>query len=118
MHLRVIVKTLGLRYTHLYEALELAYMATYIVARGVFIPLEVVYNCVLAEQCPIIVKVICCGLAAQSWYYIAEMYKILSRKMSQLKERNKKKISYFWLSVNPQIKELAYTTRTSRENVF
>jgi len=118
MHVRAILKTLGLRYTRLYECLELIYMSTYIIARGVFIPIEVVYNCVSAEMCPLIVKFICCGLAGQSWYYILEMQKILKRKLSQLKERNKKNISYCWLSVNPKLKELSYINTAVRENVF
>jgi len=62
MHLRMIVKQFGLRYTRLYEVLELIYMATYMISRGIFIPFTLVIDCVRAELCPIIVKVICVGL--------------------------------------------------------
>jgi len=118
MHLRMIVKQFGLRYTRLYETLELIYMATYMISRGIFIPFTLVIDCVKAELCPIIVKVICVGLFLQSVFYIFEMFKILKRKQKQLKERSKAKISYFWLSENPQIKSLSYMNRENKDKIF
>ena len=38
MHSRVILKNIGLRYTKLYEVLEILYMSTYVIARGVGLP--------------------------------------------------------------------------------
>jgi len=72
MHARVIARNFGLRYTKLYELFELLYMATYITARSIGIPLVLWIPCITAEKCPIIVKIICSGLTIQSLYYVKE----------------------------------------------
>jgi len=62
MHLRSIILILGKKYTKLYELNEGAYMGLYIISRGIFTPVFLVYPCVLSEKTPFILKFICCGI--------------------------------------------------------
>jgi hypothetical protein len=117
MHIRQILRVLNLRYTNLYELCELAYMGTYIVARGIFVPI-VLYNCIKSHNTPYMVKFMCLGLTLQSLYYITQMAGILKKKYRQWVERSNKKIAYQWLSENPKIKELTYTSKESKDNIF
>lgn len=48
MHLRVILKNFGLRYTKMYELMEVIYMVTYSISRGIFVPILLVYPCMLS----------------------------------------------------------------------
>ncbi|KAL4440769.1 hypothetical protein ABPG74_013750 [Tetrahymena malaccensis] len=118
MHARVILRSFNLRYTKIYEVLELVYMVSYIIARSIMIPFALWIHCIQAEKCPFIVKFICTGLTVQSLYYIKEMYGILLRKYKQLKERKQKKISYFWFSENAKVKDLSYANKEAKQNIF
>lgn len=80
MHLRVILKNYGLRYTRAYELMEIIYLVTYSISRGIFVPIYLVYPCLLSQNSPIMVKVICLGLFFQSVFYIKEMMGIMRRK--------------------------------------
>jgi len=117
MHFRAILRTLRMRYTKLYELAECAYIVSYIVARGILITLLVITATPVSET-PIAIRVTCIGLWIQSLYYIYEMYGILKRKIRNQKERNNKKISYFWFSDNPKLKELSYYKNEGTDNIF
>lgn len=80
MHVRAILRNLGLRYTKAYELCELSYIIIYAIARGVFTPVFLVYPCVLSQTTPFLVKCICVGIFLQSVIYIREMIKIMKRK--------------------------------------
>lgn len=94
------------------------YMGVYMISRGIFIPFALVIDCVKAEMCPIIVKVICVGLFLQSVFYIYSMFGILARKNKQYNERCKANVSLYWTSENPKIKELSYCSREKKDNIF
>jgi len=117
MHFRAILRTLRMRYTKLYELAECAYIVSYIVARGILITLLVITATPVSET-PIAIRITCIGLWIQSLYYIYEMYGILKRKIRNQKERNNKKISYFWFSDNPKLKELSYYKNEGNDNIF
>ena len=61
MHFRIILRTYNLKYTRLYETLEIAYLILYIVARGLIMPF-VCYRVCTDPTVPIIIKLTCFGL--------------------------------------------------------
>ncbi len=107
MHLRCIVKAVGLRHTLLYEALEVAYLGPYVLFRGVYMSLRIV-PLLLAARPHWLVKAMMVGLFLQSLFYITKMYAIAKRKIRQFREMATKGIWYFWLTVNPRLSELSF----------
>ena len=117
MHFRSILRAFGRRYTQLYEALDTAYMVTYIIARGGFIT-YVIYEAILISEIPFLLRFTCFALWAQSVYFIKEMISIFKRKARQSSERKKKGIEYYWLTENPDVKKLSYMKKEVKETVF
>lgn len=117
MHFRAILRTLKMRYTKLYEFSECLYMATYVVARGIFITLLVITATPVSET-PIAIRITCIGLWVQSLYYIYEMSGIMKRKLKNYRERVNKNISYNWFSDNARLKELSYYKNEGSEKIF
>ncbi len=70
MHSRVILKNIGLRYTNLYETLEIIYIASYCLARGIGIPFHCMPETFMADNVSILEKVLLTALFFQSIYYI------------------------------------------------
>lgn len=85
MHLRVIFRNFGLRYTKAYEYSENTYLCSYIIARGICCPLLVLWPSLASENSPVMVKIICFSLTLQSVYYILQMTKIIRKKLAQYK---------------------------------
>jgi len=117
MHARAILRTLGKRYTKLYELFELIYLTFYIVARGIFIT-KMIYDCILISEIPILLRITGLGLWVQSVYYIREMSNILKRKLKQERERKLKGVNYFWLSENPDLSKLSYFKKEAKDVIF
>jgi len=117
MHFRMILKLLKLRYTALYELLEIAYIAIYVVFRG-FLASILFFKTWQVPQTPVSVKLTCSGIWFQSLFYIKEMIGIMKRKSAQLKERKEKNIQYFWLSENPKLVDLSYYRKELRDKIF
>jgi len=117
MHFRMMLKQLKLRYTALYEFLEIMYIVIYIVFRGV-LATRLFFDCWAVTQTPLAVKFTCSGIWFQSLFYIKEMVGIVQRKSGQFKERKEKSISYWWLSENPSLADLSYYRKESRDKIF
>jgi len=117
MHFRCILRTFRMRYTKLYEFSELIYIGTYIVARGICITYLVI-TAVPVSETPILIRLTCLGLWAQSVYFIYEMNSILQRKLKSYKERCDKGISYNWFDDNKRLAELSYYRKEGTERIF
>lgn len=46
------------------------------------------------------------------------MGRISKKKLSNLKERNSKNVSYFWFSTNPKVKDLDYVKNSKDEGIL
>jgi hypothetical protein len=117
MHFRAILRQLQMKYTKLYELADCLYIASYIVARGIFITLLVITATPVSET-PLIIRLTCIGLWVQSMYFIYEMIGILKRKAKQLRERSEKSIDLQWLYDHPRLPELSYYKNEGSEKVF
>jgi hypothetical protein len=117
MHFRVILREFGKRYTKLHEILDVLYMVTYLIARGYFMT-KVNYDTILLSGVPILLKIACVGLWFQSVLFAKEMIFILQKKYKQSQERKKKSVHYFWFTENPEIKNLSYTRKETKEAIF
>ena len=62
MHFRIILRSFGLRYTLIYELIEIIYLFLYLVARGVCTPILLTWKCIISENTPLMVKIICVGI--------------------------------------------------------
>jgi len=117
MHIRAMLRLAGKRHTRLYEVMEIIYMTTYIIARGIFIS-KVNYDTVLMSEIPFLLRFACFSLWVQSLVFIKEMVVILQKKVLQFQERRTKSINYYWFSENPEVKNLSYFRKGGKEKVF
>jgi len=117
MHVRVILRTIKMRYTKLYEFSETFYLVTYILCRG-FFATHLVITAVPVSETPIIIRMVCFGLWLQSVYFIVEMFSIVKRKYKQYKERCQKQISYNWFTNNPKIAGLSFYKTEIKDKIF
>ena len=90
MHLRTILRNYNLRYTKAYETCENAYLSIftliivlYILARGIFCPIFLVYPCLFSVKTPLPIKIMCIAIALQSYHYIIKMVSIVKKKLKQ-----------------------------------
>lgn len=58
----------------------------YIIARGIICPFYLLVPSLQSDNSPLIVKIICFSLTAQSFYYILQMTKIIRKKITQYNE--------------------------------
>jgi len=117
MHFRVVLRTLKMRYTKLYELAECMYIVAYIIARGIFITLLVI-KATPVSSTPIMIRFTCIGLWVQSLYFIYEMTGILKRKVKHFKERMQKNISLNWFDDNSKLVELSYYKSEGKDKIF
>ena len=117
MNLRMILKMYGLRHTLLFEALDLVYLFTYIIARG-GLGSVVVFLTVTHKNTPLLIKLVCLGIFVQSLTFISIMLKILRKKVKEKAERESKEIELFWFSFNPMLTKLDYMNKKSEANIF
>jgi len=117
MHFRVVLRTLKMRYTKLYELAECAYIVLYIIARGIAMTLLILTSTQVSST-PIIIRMTGCGLWVQSLYFIYEMTGILKRKVKHFKERCQKGISLNWFDDNAKLAELSYYKTEGKDKIF
>lgn len=95
MHLRIIVKYLGLRYTRLYEFLEITYFLTFLFGRQLFLH-PVIYNTWVCEEIFLTGKILATIILLQSWLFTYRMTSSINRRLLEIKERNKLGIKLQW----------------------
>ena len=96
MHLRMIVKDIGWKYTRLYEVLEIAYFITFLFGRQVFLN-PAIWNVVVT--CPEIFlpcKILGCVILAQSWLFTYRLMATIQRRVAEIRERQKHGIKLQW----------------------
>ena len=106
MNLRYFCRFYGMKHTYLYELIDIMYMATYTLFRGlspfIILPMYFKYRInygLLAFSLIILF---------QSYYFISRMFKIFENKVSEYKCRHQQNIHYFWFSVNHEVEQLRY----------
>lgn len=107
MHLRGILKNVGLRHTLLYEISDATFMFTYIFMRAIIGPV-VCTQSYFAKSVHILVPMIFVGILVQSAKFMMVMTKIIQKRYSNYLERKSKNISLYWFSINPESKKLHY----------
>lgn len=104
MHMRIMLKHIGLRYSRSYEVAEFMYFGTFFLGRYV-LGHPAVYLTITCEHMNMPGKIVCLGVLAQSYQFLYRMYFIVLRRFAEIAERNKKKLAFRWFSAIPQ-KEL------------
>lgn len=97
MHMRMVLRHLGLRYSKSYELSELLYICTYSFSR-VFLGIHNGYNMILCEHVTIVIKVLGVSILLQSYYYIYQMYFIMKSRYREYRERKVKGVKLRWCS--------------------
>lgn len=113
MHIRIILRTYGLKFTKLYLCLEFLYIVIYIIARGILAPIEVfnlLFNCLTKF---IVYKFCAILLLLLSLYNIKKMFGILKLRYREMCERKIKNIELFWFEVDNNAQELNYKKKES-----
>ena len=117
MHFRVICRSLGLKNTKLYELADIMYMVIYFIFRGLMAPVVCIMT-YMSSKTPLMIKIAYSSLLFQSLYFISIMYSICKKKRKEYNERQSKKIKLFWLSENPEVKNLKYFQKKQKLKIF
>jgi hypothetical protein len=117
MHARLIVRSLGLRHTKIYESCEFIYIFLYIYYR-LFKGIFVVYNTVSTPNGHPIVKAIAIGVAIQSYFYVYRMVSIVKNRMKEMKERKKGGVQLYWFSHNTKVEKLPYFIKSAKKDAI
>ena len=104
MHMRIMLKHVGLRYTRAYEVAEFIYFGAFFAGRMI-IGHPCVYKTMICSELNYFAKIVCLGVMAQSYQFLYRMYFIVVRRFAEIKERNNKKIAFHWFEAIP-LKEL------------
>jgi hypothetical protein len=119
MHVRKMLEDFELRHTLLHEVLENIYFFLYIAARSFLLPHCLILGFLNHKYVPIFSILVCLLLGIQSWLFIRKMVKIIKKKLAQRQERNAKKVSLWWFSVNPEVNtKLEYPKQFHKEKIF
>ena len=87
MHMRIMLKHIGLRYSRSYEVAELCYFTFFFIGR-IIVGLPAVYATIACEHMNWLGKFVCLGVTAQSFQFLYRMYFIIVRRFAEIKERN------------------------------
>ena len=97
MHMRILLKHLGMRYARSYEVAEFWYFISFFIGRFCIAPFKV-FNTVTCPPVNILAKIVCIGIMVQSCQFLYRMYFIFMRRLEEIKERNEKKIKFHWFT--------------------
>lgn len=107
MHLRVIIRNLGYKYTKIYEQAENLYICTfenysvlYILARGIFSPFFLMIPCLMSPKIHILLKLAIFALHLQSFFFIYEMIAIVKKKNKRRAEMLEKQVEMDWFTMD------------------
>lgn len=107
LNLRGILKLYDLRFTKIYELLEVFYFVIYILTRGFIGPVLFLLG-LFSPSTPHLVKLAVFGIILQSSFFIKDMLFIFKRKYNEYQERVEKGIGLYWFSHNPESFNLDY----------
>ena len=95
MHVRVMLRNLGLRYTMAYEVAEYCYFVMFFFGR-VVMGHPVVYDTITCDSMHLFGKIVSLGVLAQSYLFLYRMYYIMKGRIAETSERNMKKLRIGW----------------------
>ena len=101
MHMRIMLKHVGLRYSRAYEVAEFCYFVSFFIGR-IILGHPVVYLTVSCGSMNFMGKFISVGVLLQSYQFLYRMYFIVMRRFAEISERNKKKLPFHWFQPIPQ----------------
>lgn len=117
MHIRSMLKLYDMKHTKIYAALDILYMATYLVMRGALCPV-LIYGAFCCGGIPLIVTASTVMISFQSYYFMFAMYKIIKKLRREQLERNRAGVSLFWFSTNEKLMALDYIKKKEKINLF
>lgn len=117
MHLRVIVRELGFRYTKLYEVLEFSFLGSYIFGRLIMWT-PIVIQVQFIPEVPLLTRLSGTLLLFQSYHFMIKMIKIFKSRYNQWLERSQKGVEMNWFSTNPDVKKLNYVNSGKGETAL
>ena len=91
MHVRVMLRNLGKRYTKAYEVAEYTYFVMFFFGR-IVIGHPVVWNTVTCGSMNLLAKIVSLGVLAQSYQFLYRMYFIARARVAETSERARRKI--------------------------
>jgi len=108
MHLRVFIKSAGLRHSKLYENAERLFVGTYVYLRCIavwpyFIPM------IMAPSTPWTLFILAPLIMVQSHGWALIMCKMLWKRYLEWKERKENGVKLYWFSENKEVYQLSYT---------
>ena len=87
MHMRIMLKHIGLRYARAYEIAEFCYFVMFFIGRFI-IGQAVVYYTMTCDEMNWLGKFVCLGVLAQSFQFLHCMYFVVVRRFAEINERN------------------------------
>ena len=100
MHVRIMLRNVGKRYTRAYEVAEYTYFLTFFFGR-VVIGHPVVYASVTCPALSKFSRFVSLGICAQSYLFLYRMYFILNSRIKETAERRQNKIKISWFEPIP-----------------
>jgi len=100
MHMRIMLKHVGLRYSRAYEVAEFFYFGSFFAGR-IVMGHPTVYATLTCSKLNLFAKIVCAGVMVQSYQFLYRMYFIVMRRFAEIRERNKKKITLHWFKAIP-----------------
>ena len=100
MHIRIMLRNLGKRYTRAYEVAEYTYFISFFIGR-VIIGHPVVYISLMCPALSKLTKFVSLGITAQSYLFLYRIYFVLNSRLKETAERRKKNIKFSWLEPIP-----------------
>ena len=101
MHMRIMLRHLGMRYTRAYEVAEYAYFTSFFFGR-IIIGHPVVWATVTCPSVSKFAQFISVGILMQSYMFLYRMYFILNSRIKETTERKTKGIKNRWFEPIPQ----------------
>jgi len=117
MHLRIILRNLGLRHTKLYNRLEMSYIGLYIYGR-LYIGAPHIFKTAISENSVMGVRIFATMIELQSIYFMYQMIFIVKQRYEEYKDRKEKKVVLYWCSHNKDAERLSYFKENKKIKIF
>lgn len=117
MQYRNILKNAGLENTKHFILWEILYFGSYALCRVPFILFLFNYYSSCTDVL-LFMRLAVVLLMVQSTWLISLMLKSWSKRLQELKERNKENISLYWFEVNPEVEKLDYVKNRDKKKIF
>ena len=95
MHIRGILRSLNMRYTKLYDVIQIIFISSYLFAR-IFLGHPIVYVTWACDSNPFVIKLCSAGIIIQSYYNIYKIYFVIKGVMKQSTELKQRGIEMKW----------------------